>query len=102
LLTNDDVLEVSQDPLGRQAGLVSKEAGIEVWAKQMEDGSTAAGLFNRGDDEARVVVKWPELGLKGKLKVRDLWRQQDLGIFKDQFETSIPRHGVVLIRVGGK
>jgi alpha-galactosidase len=102
LLTNDEVLDVSQDPLGRQAGVVSKEGAVEVWAKEMEDGSKVAGLFNRGDDEAKVTARWSELGLRGKLKVRDLWRQQDLGAFKEQFQAVVPRHGVVLIRIGIK
>jgi len=31
--------------------------------------------------------------------VRDLWRQKDLGYFKDHFQTLVPRHGVVLVRV---
>ena len=47
LLTNDEVLEVSQDPLGRQASPIRQTAGLEVWAKEMEDGSKAVGLFNR-------------------------------------------------------
>jgi alpha-galactosidase len=42
LLTNDEVLDVNQDPLGRQAAPV---ANLEVWAKDMEDGSKAVGLF---------------------------------------------------------
>jgi alpha-galactosidase len=39
------------------------------------------------------------LGLKGEQNVRDLWRQSDLGKFSDQFQTTIPRHGVVLVRI---
>jgi alpha-galactosidase len=31
--------------------------------------------------------------------VRDLWRQKDLGYFKDQFQTPVPRHGVLLVSV---
>jgi alpha-galactosidase len=46
-----------------------------------------------------VQVKWSDLGLKGKLDVRDLWRQKDLGKFKDGFAATVPRHGVMLIRV---
>jgi alpha-galactosidase len=46
-----------------------------------------------------MTVKWYDLGLTGKQKVRDLWRQKDLGNFADQFEASVPRHGVVLVRV---
>ena len=51
LLTNDEVLEVNQDPLGRQARRVFKRDDVEVWAKPLEDGSSAVGLFNVGEDE---------------------------------------------------
>ncbi len=99
LLTNDEVLEVNQDPLGKQAGCVAKDGDLEVWAKDMEDGSKAVGLFNRGKAETKVTAKWPDLGLTGKQKVRDLWRQKDLGKFSDKFEATVARHGVVLVRI---
>jgi len=38
LLTNDEVIAINQDPLGKQAGRVYKEAGLEIWVKDMEDG----------------------------------------------------------------
>jgi alpha-galactosidase len=99
LLTNDEVIEVNQDPLGRQAGRVARSSQLEVWAKDLEDGSKAVGLFNRGDDAATVTAKWSDLGVSDKQTVRDLWRQQDLGTFADNYETLVPRHGVVLVRV---
>ena len=99
LLTNDEVLDVDQDPLGRQAARIYKEGDGEVWAKELEDGSKAVGLFNRGEDEAVVTVKWADLGFKGKQRVRDLWRQKDLGIHPDGFQVGVPRHGVVLVKV---
>jgi alpha-galactosidase len=99
LLTNDEVLEVSQDPLGRQAGRIAKDGELEVWAKDLEDGSKAVGLFNRGEDQAGMTLKWSDLGLTGKRSVRDLWRQKDLGKFADQYQTEVPRHGVVLVKV---
>lgn len=99
LLTNDEVLEVSQDPLGRQAGRVAKGGNLEVWAKDMEDGSKAVGLFNRGRESAQVTANWSDLGLHGKQKVRDLWRQKNLGKFGDKFEATVPKHGVVLVRI---
>jgi alpha-galactosidase len=102
LLSNDEVLEVNQDPLGRQAGRIKQEGTLEVWAKDMEDGSKAVGLFNRGDAEAPVTVSWSDLSLQsppaGQV-VRDLWRQKDIGTFKDQFQAPVPRHGVVLVKV---
>jgi alpha-galactosidase len=102
LLTNDEVLEVNQDPLGRQAARLAQNGPLEVWAKDMEDGSKAVGLFNRGDGETKVTAKWSDLALSGTHKVRDLWRQQDLGSFAEQFQASVPRHGVVLLKVAAE
>ncbi|MGA2542692.1 MAG: putative Ig domain-containing protein [Verrucomicrobiota bacterium] len=99
LLSNDEVLAVSQDPLGRQAGRVVKNGNLEIWAKPMSDGSKAVGLFNRNDTDTNIVAKWSDLGLSGKRMVRDLWRQQDLGMFAGQFQTLVPHHGVVLVKV---
>lgn len=99
LLTNDEVLDVNQDPLGKPAIRVAQAGETEVWVKDMEDGSKAAGLFNRGYRAAPVAVRWSDLGLTDKQNVRDLWRQKDLGEFPDGFETGVPRHGVVLVRI---
>ena len=46
-----------------------------------------------------VGVSWPDLQIKGKQKVRDLWRQKDLGVFKGQFEMTVPRHGAAVIQL---
>lgn len=99
LLTNDEVLEVNQDPLGQQAGPVARDGYLEVWAKKMEDGSTAVGLFNRDETPKTVTAKWSDLGLSGPRHLRDLWRQKDLGTFEGRFEAEVPRHGVVLVRL---
>ena len=66
LLTNDEVIDVNQDPLGKQAAPVSREGALEVWSKVLEDGSRAVGLFNRSRTPASVAAKWPDLGLTGK------------------------------------
>jgi alpha-galactosidase len=101
LLTNDEVIEVNQDPLGRAAGRIRKSGGVEVWAKDMEDGSKIVALFNRAEDPEAVSVEWTELGRKGSCRVRDVWRQKDLGSFKKEYTAQVPRHGVVLLRVSG-
>ncbi|RKY56163.1 MAG: alpha-galactosidase [Candidatus Neomarinimicrobiota bacterium] len=100
LLTNEEVLAVDQDPLGDQAKQVLKKVNYQIWAKNMEDGSMAIGLFNMDAYKHRgITVEWSQLGLKGNQRVRDLWRQKDLGVFKDQFRATIPPHGVVMVRV---
>jgi alpha-galactosidase len=99
LLENDEVLAVDQDPLGKQAVTVAKNGETCVYAKDLADGAKAVGLFNLGETETQVQVDWSDLGLKGKLQVRDLWQQKDLGKFKNAFSAAVPRHGVVLIKV---
>jgi alpha-galactosidase len=98
LLTNDEVLAINQDPLGRQATVISQQGEAGVMAKELEDGSKAAGLFNPGDSAVqRVTLRWPDLGITGKYIVRDLWRQVDLGTFDGEFSADVRRHGVVLV-----
>ena len=98
LLTNDEVLAVNQDVLGKQATVVSRMDSCGVLAKDLEDGSKAAGLFNVTDSITRKLsVKWSELGIKGKYIVRDLWRQKDIGTFEDEFSADVKPHGVVMI-----
>ena len=46
-----------------------------------------------------MTANWSDLGFSGEQKVRDLWRQKDLGIFKDIFSATIHKHGVVLVRM---
>ena len=98
LLTNDEVLAVNQDPLGKQATVISKQGDNGVMAKSMADGSIAAGLFNLGDNgKQSVVLNWADLKLNGKYIVRDLWRQKDLGVFDGEFKADVNQHGVVMI-----
>ncbi len=99
LLTNDEVLDVDQDPLGRPGHRVAIDGDLEVWAKDMEDGTKAVGLFNRGECDSTVSVEWVDLQIQGPRIVRDLWRQKDLGRFQGEFKANVPRHGVVLVRL---
>jgi len=99
LLTNDEVIEVDQDPLGQPGRRISKDGDLEVWARPMEDGSLAVGLFNRGEGLRVVTAKWKDLGISGPRKVRDLWRQRDVGVVDGRFEACVARHGVVLVRM---
>jgi alpha-galactosidase len=99
LLTNDEVIDVNQDSLGKQATRVFNSGGLSVWAKDLEDGSKAVGLFNLGDTEKDVAATWADLGISGKCAVRDLWRQEDLGRFDREFQAHVTPHGVVLVRI---
>lgn len=100
LLTNDEVIAVNQDPLGKQATVIKREGDKGVMAKDLADGTKAVGLFNLEDNgEQTITLKWSDLGIKGKYMVRDLWRQRDLGIYENEFKANVAEHGVVMISV---
>ncbi len=101
LLTNDEVLAVDQDALGKQATPVGKEGDKVAYVKPLEDGSLAVGLFNLGPAETTVAIRWQDLPMaeSTRLTVRDLWRQKDLGTFTAKFEATVASHGVVLVRL---
>lgn len=100
LLTNDEVIDVDQDPLGRAAGRKAKNEMTEVWARPLSDGTTAVGLFNRGVFHAKVTARWAEIGVQGSRQVRDLWRQKSLGAFRDAFTADVPAHGALFLKIG--
>jgi alpha-galactosidase len=99
LLTNDEVIEINQDPLGKQASRVYVNGKLEIWVKDMEDGSKAVGLFNRGIFPANIKADWNVLGVSGKQVVRDAWRQKNMGAYNRSFEAELPAHGVKLLIV---
>jgi alpha-galactosidase len=65
----------------------------------LDDGSRAVGLFNTGNEEMKVSADFPELKLKGKQLVRDLWRQKDLETVEGKFEATVAPHGVVFVKL---
>ncbi len=99
LLGNDEVLAVDQDSLGKEATCVSSNGTLRVFAKDLDDGTKAVGLFNLGTTNATVTANWTDLKLTSPQRVRDLWRQKDTGVFADKFEATVAPHGVVLVRI---
>lgn len=98
LLTNDEVLAVNQDPLGKQATRIFKDGNIEAWSKKLEDGSTALGFFNRGEEIIEYEFMLIDLNLEGNFIIRDLWRQKDIGVINESLKIRIPGHGVMMTR----
>jgi alpha-galactosidase len=99
ILLNREVLAVNQDALGKQGRRLIRNGTTEIWAKPLSEGAVAVGLFNRGASLARVSVRWPELGLNGPYKARDLWRRVDLPDATNSYSAELPSHSSVLLRI---
>ena len=99
LMTNHEVLDVNQDPLGKAARRIYQRERLELWARPLADGSLAAGFFTRGLQAVDMTATWQELGLSGSRVVRDLWQQKDLGSFDRAFTAKVPAHGAVMFKI---
>jgi alpha-galactosidase len=113
LLTNDEVIEIDQDPMGKSARLITDEGGVQTWLKPMADGSYAVGFFNTDnygktpasffrwgtEKPKQFTVDFAKLGLNGKWRVRDVWRQENIGVITSSFTSIIPHHGVMMYRI---
>jgi alpha-galactosidase len=99
ILTNKEVIAVDQDKLGKQGKQVWKSGDQEIWTRSLSGGATAVAVFNRSKEEAKVTLKWADLGLGNKKTVRDLWLHQDITTSGPEYPTTVAGHGVVMLRV---
>ena len=99
VLTNNEVIDIDQDPAGKQARIIRRSEDEFVLAKPMEDGSLAVGLFNLRNTPGTVAVDWAALGMTGQRRVRDVWRQKDLAPAADRYAAEVNAHGVMLVRL---
>ena len=102
VLCNPEVIEVNQDPLGECGLIIKQSEDVFLMVKNLVDGSKALGLFNRGKQTTEVTADWKSLQLSGKLAVRDLWHQKDLGKFQEKFAAQVPAQGVVMVKIEKK
>ncbi|MBV8500268.1 MAG: glycoside hydrolase family 27 protein [Paucibacter sp.] len=99
LLTNRDLIAIDQDPAGHQGDRVAAEGTLEVWAKDMADGSKIVALFNRSDIYNEIGVDFRKLGYAKPVKAIDVWSHKDLGRLPLDTRMLIQGHDVILLRV---
>ena len=98
LLTNDEIIEVDQDPMGKPGYRVSKDGDLEVWKRVTGRWFNCCRTIQQGRKSKQMLQHTGlTLELSGKQKVRDLWRQKDLGSFEGRFTAEVGRHGAVMV-----
>ena len=97
LLCNNEVNAVNQDILGKQAHKDVDEDGMQIWSRDLADGSKAVGLFNLNEESVPALLSGvlAKINLKADT-VRDLWRQKDI---PTDAQYMIPPHGVLFVKV---
>lgn len=98
LLTNDEVIAIDQDALGKSAQQAIKKDDYQVWIKDLADGGKAVGIFNLSDTYQTIRLDRGENGLKGYTKVRNVWEQKYLITSGNELTVKVAPHGVVLVK----
>lgn len=98
LLTNPEVIDINQDPLGKQAIRVKNENDVEVYVRDLEDGTKALAVFNMSDTPRNITINLSDAGYTAVNSVRDVWRHKNLDnrISRD---TTLLAHGSVMLRI---
>ena len=103
LLKNKELIALNQDPLGLQAYVVQHENEGYVLVKDIErkrGNVRAVALYNPSDTICSFTVPMNILELGGKVKVRDLMKQQDLPEIKGGvLNRELPPHSVLILRM---
>ncbi|KAJ3201085.1 hypothetical protein HDU67_001555, partial [Dinochytrium kinnereticum] len=103
IVSNKEVIAINQDALGLSAHLLKREGGIDTWVGELQDNERVLLVINRSGKDVKAMV---DLNLVGAAKgqvvhVRDLWKKEDIGEFKDTFALSdvIPKDGSFIFRI---
>jgi alpha-galactosidase len=86
--------------LSNRADFDKADEPIDLYVKELDDGSKAVGFFNRSakDDSGRFS-KLAAIGVNGKEQARDLWRQKDLPPANGFIDLAVPADGVLLVKL---
>lgn len=102
LLKNKELIALNQDPLGLQAYVVQHENAGYVLVKDIvkkRGNVRAVALYNPSDTLCTFHVPFPTLELGGKVKVRDVVKQQSEGTKTGGLSYELPAHSVKILRL---
>jgi alpha-galactosidase len=99
LLTNPEVLEVNQHGLNPQQLYYNKDHDMAWYSHWEGSKDVYVALFNLSDSPGAVKIDFASIGLTGKVSVRDLWKQQNMGSFSGNYQQTINNHGAALLKL---
>lgn len=100
ILTNADLIEVDQDPLGRQATVTDDGQGVFTLVKNLAGGDRAVAIFNSGEVPKTVTVSWGSLVGDGG-QATDLWTPGAVRPATGRDEVAVEPHQTIVWRVTG-
>jgi len=101
LFTNEEVLAANQQ--GENPKQLFGDEKTIIWASNIPGSHDKyVGLFNISNNSNTISLNFSQLGMKGKVGVRDLWKKTCIGEFRKEYIQKLNAHGSVLLRVSPK
>jgi len=104
ILTNKEIVDIDQDPLGISAIRWMKYGDLEIWFKPLSDNNYAFCIINRSNEpisinqDLKTTIKKKYI-IGGSYTVRDLWKHKNIGSTKDKIVATIPGHDVLMLKL---
>lgn len=99
ILMNKDIIAVDQDAATKPGSRVLSDDKMEVWVKQLNDGSKAVVLYNKQDAEADLTLNLKDIGVAEKVKARNLWSHKNIGTLNGSYTAKVAPHGVTMLKI---
>ncbi|WP_316834860.1 glycoside hydrolase family 27 protein [Pedobacter nutrimenti] len=98
ILLNTEVIQLNQDPLGKQAVRKVNDAVWTILVKPLANGDYAVAVLNRSDAVQTADLKFADLGLNESYTVRDLWAHKTVAKGK-KWKGQVNRHETKVFRL---
>ena len=104
ILMNPDVIAIDQDPYAKPLQVLSVEGKSEVLVRPLDGDAVAVACSIVARNPPRsafagIACTLAPISAARAWQARDLWKHQDLPVSGDSFTATVPKHGVVLLRV---
>ncbi len=114
ILTNENMIAINQDTLGKQAFQFRDNGDYEIWVKKLAGKEKAVCLLNRGDETKTIQVNVPVI-LKANdyywasdpyeiedYTMYDVWAHKNVVLKEKTFNVTMPPHSVKVYRFSKK
>lgn len=111
ILTNREIIEINQDPIGIQGFKYQSDGVIDVWVKPLTDNNWAVVFLNRSDKPAKLKFDWNKHIIVDKdfnrtldltndsYALRDLWQHRDDGNTNKKLNVNLAAHDVIAFKL---
>lgn len=101
ILTNENMLQIDQDPLGIQGYRVYEDPNFEIWLKPLLNGAKAFCFFNRSNEPMTYKIDWTMLLPENQIyEVFDVWKSEFLANTSAPTDITLNANSVVVFRLG--